>query len=70
MLLTSGLCCGIVDGYVCYKEGEPGKALFRVLSSWAVGLYGGMGITSVSHVAIVSSIFEAAANYGIFHKQG
>ncbi|KXH65714.1 hypothetical protein CSAL01_03224 [Colletotrichum salicis] len=38
VLLTSGLYCGIVDGYVCYKEGEPGKALFRVLSSWAVGL--------------------------------
>ncbi|KAG7059097.1 hypothetical protein JMJ77_0006465 [Colletotrichum scovillei] len=46
VLLTSGLYCGIIDGYVCYKEGEPGKGLFRVLSSWAVGLYGGLGITS------------------------
>ncbi|KAK0381875.1 hypothetical protein CPAR01_05489 [Colletotrichum paranaense] len=70
VLLTSGLYCGIVDGYVCYKEGEPVKALLRILSSWAVGLYGGLGITSVSHVTHVNSMFEAAVDYGILHPQG
>ncbi|KAK1703555.1 uncharacterized protein BDZ83DRAFT_595239 [Colletotrichum acutatum] len=70
VLLISGFYCGIVDGYVCYKEGESGKGLFRVLSSWAVGLYGGLGITSVSHVALVSSMFEIVANHEILHTQG
>ncbi|KAK1689362.1 hypothetical protein BDP55DRAFT_628689 [Colletotrichum godetiae] len=69
VLLTSGLYCGIVDGYVCYKEGETGKALFRVLSSWAVGLYGGLGITSVSHVFLLSYLSEATADFGNFRVQ-
>jgi hypothetical protein len=36
---------GAIDGYVCWKEGVPGKAVFRAISSAAVGLWGFYGMT-------------------------
>ncbi|CAG8950225.1 hypothetical protein HYFRA_00008463 [Hymenoscyphus fraxineus] len=36
---------GLVDGYVCWCEGVPGKALFRLASGVAISAWGGFGMT-------------------------
>jgi hypothetical protein len=37
---------GVADGYLCWKEGAVGTALFRFLSSVAVSSWGLLGMTS------------------------
>ncbi|KAL0935966.1 efflux pump antibiotic resistance [Colletotrichum truncatum] len=37
---------GIADGYVCYMEGVPGRALFRFLASAVLSGWGFLGLTS------------------------
>ncbi|KAL4951178.1 hypothetical protein BDW69DRAFT_170679 [Aspergillus filifer] len=37
---------GLVDGYVCWKEGVPGKAVFRLVSGLVISGWGFAGLTS------------------------
>ncbi|KAH7160666.1 hypothetical protein EDB81DRAFT_782735 [Dactylonectria macrodidyma] len=37
---------GAFDGYLCWKEGVPGRGLFRFLSSVVVGGWGLLGLSS------------------------
>ncbi|OAX81850.1 hypothetical protein ACJ72_03802 [Emergomyces africanus] len=37
---------GLVDGYVCWREGIPGKAVFRALMSILIAGWGWFGMTS------------------------
>jgi hypothetical protein len=37
---------GVVDAYVCWKEGVPGKAVFRATSAGLVALWGLLGMTA------------------------
>lgn len=36
---------GLVDGYVCWLEGVPGKAVFRLASGLAIAGWGWFGMT-------------------------
>jgi hypothetical protein len=45
VLITFGWI-GVIDGYVCWKEGVPGKAVMRSTSSLLVMLWGLLGMTS------------------------
>lgn len=36
---------GLVDGYVCWLEGVPGKAVFRLASGLAIAAWGWFGMT-------------------------
>ncbi|KAH6879456.1 hypothetical protein B0T10DRAFT_496474 [Thelonectria olida] len=36
---------GVVDGYLCWREGVPGVGLFRFVSSLVLGGYGYFGLT-------------------------
>ncbi|KAK2749495.1 hypothetical protein CKAH01_18020 [Colletotrichum kahawae] len=38
---------GLVDGYVCWREGELGSAVFRATSGIAIGTWGALGLTSM-----------------------
>ncbi|UQC90583.1 uncharacterized protein CLUP02_16113 [Colletotrichum lupini] len=37
---------GLVDGYVCWREGELGAAMFRATSGIVIGAWGMLGLTS------------------------
>ena len=37
---------GAVDGYVCWREGESGKAVFRFLSGVVIGGWGALSLTA------------------------
>ncbi|KAK1714126.1 hypothetical protein CaCOL14_011887 [Colletotrichum acutatum] len=37
---------GLVDGYVCWREGELGSAVFRATSGMVIGAWGMLGLTS------------------------
>ncbi|KAF0325773.1 hypothetical protein GQ607_006905 [Colletotrichum asianum] len=37
---------GLVDGYVCWREGEMGSAVFRATSGVVIGTWGALGLTS------------------------
>lgn len=37
---------GLVDGYVCWREGEMGSAVFRATSGIVIGTWGALGLTS------------------------
>ncbi|KAM5439824.1 hypothetical protein MferCBS31731_004234 [Microsporum ferrugineum] len=37
---------GLVDGYVCWREGVPGTALFRATSGLLIAGWGWFGLTS------------------------
>lgn len=37
---------GLVDGYVCWREGEPGAAIFRATCGIVIGAWGALGLTS------------------------
>lgn len=37
---------GLVDGYVCYREGVPGKAMFRFASGLLISAWGAFGMTA------------------------
>lgn len=40
-----GFYVGAVDACVCYREGVPGKAVFRGLSGGLIGVWGALGLT-------------------------
>jgi hypothetical protein len=46
IVLTSIGWIGVVDGYVCWKEGVPGKAVMRSTSSFLAALWGVFGMTA------------------------
>ncbi|EZG06236.1 hypothetical protein H106_04021 [Trichophyton rubrum CBS 735.88] len=37
---------GLVDGYVCWREGVPGKAVFRTVSGLLIAAWGWFSMTS------------------------
>lgn len=45
LLLTLGWA-GVVDGIVCWREGVPGRAIFRAASGAVIAVMGGLGITA------------------------
>ncbi|KAL2819087.1 hypothetical protein BDW59DRAFT_151683 [Aspergillus cavernicola] len=38
---------GLADGYVCWKEGVPGRGVFRAASGLAIAAWGWWGMTGV-----------------------
>lgn len=45
VMLVMGAYLGLVDGYVCWKEGMSGKAVFRCVSGMVIA---GFGMTSLT----------------------
>ncbi|KAJ6519174.1 hypothetical protein C8R45DRAFT_950423 [Mycena sanguinolenta] len=39
-------CVGLADGYVCWREGVPGQALFRLGVNLLIAGWGVLGLTS------------------------
>lgn len=37
---------GLVDGYVCWREGVPNKAIFRTVSGLLIAAWGWFGMTT------------------------
>ena len=46
ILALIGWYCGAVDGYVCWQQGVPGKAIFRMTAGFLVGGWGMLGLTA------------------------
>ncbi|KAK1236108.1 hypothetical protein PQX77_000652 [Marasmius sp. AFHP31] len=46
VLGAMGVWVGLVDGYVCWMEGVPGKAVFRGTAGMAIGMWGLAGLTA------------------------
>ncbi|KAL5044811.1 hypothetical protein BDW71DRAFT_95881 [Aspergillus fruticulosus] len=51
VLMILGGYVGAVDAWVCWKEGVPGKAVFRGLSGTCICLWGLLGLTGHSVTA-------------------
>ncbi|PTB73970.1 hypothetical protein M440DRAFT_1339175 [Trichoderma longibrachiatum ATCC 18648] len=45
VMSVMGAYLGLVDGYVCWKEGMTGKAVFRCVSGMAIAAWGLAGLT-------------------------
>jgi len=45
ILLCTGWV-GCIDGYVCWKEGVPGRAAFRFISGCVIAAWGWFGVTA------------------------
>ncbi|KAI9901032.1 hypothetical protein N3K66_002849 [Trichothecium roseum] len=45
-ILSSLLVAGVADGYLCWREGVPGRGVFRFACSVALGGWGLLGLTS------------------------
>ncbi|KAL6876965.1 hypothetical protein J3F83DRAFT_712490 [Trichoderma novae-zelandiae] len=45
VMSVMGAYLGLVDGYVCWKEGMPGKAVFRCSSGMGIAAWGLVGLT-------------------------
>ena len=45
MLAIMGFYLGVVDAWLCWREGVPRKAVFRLVSSFVVGGWGWAGMT-------------------------
>ncbi|KAI1818713.1 hypothetical protein GGS20DRAFT_526594 [Poronia punctata] len=45
IMAVTGAYCGLVDSYVVWKEGSPGKAIFRLVSSGLISAWGFWGCT-------------------------
>lgn len=48
VMVILGAYVGAVDGYVCWREGAPGKGLFRLLSGLAIAGWGWCAMTAGS----------------------
>lgn len=46
ILIASMFWVGLVDGWVCYKEGKPGSVMFRTGTTSVIALWGFLGMTS------------------------
>jgi hypothetical protein len=46
IMVVMGAYVGLVDGYVCWKEGVLNKAIFRTLSGAAIAAWGWFGMTA------------------------
>lgn len=46
VMAVTGTYCGLVDSYVVWKEGNPRKALFRLVTSGLLAAWGWAGWTS------------------------
>jgi hypothetical protein len=47
VMMIMGAYVGAVDGYACWKEGVPNKAIFRVASGATIAAWGWFGMTAV-----------------------
>ncbi|KAH0489341.1 hypothetical protein TgHK011_009774 [Trichoderma gracile] len=45
VMAVMGAYLGLVDGYVCWKEEMPGKAVFRCVSGMMIAAWGLAGLT-------------------------
>ena len=45
-ILSLMLYVAMVDGWVCWQEGVPGRAVFRLCAGVVVGGWGLLGLTS------------------------
>ncbi|KAH8701778.1 hypothetical protein BGW36DRAFT_424081 [Talaromyces proteolyticus] len=48
VLTILGAYVGLVDGYVCVREGVPNKAVFRTVSGLAIAAWGFLGMTGTT----------------------
>lgn len=48
VMAVTGAYAGLVDSYVVWKAGNPGKAASRLISSWMVAAWGFAGLTASS----------------------
>lgn len=46
VMVVMGAYVGAVDAYVCWREGVPGKAVFRGLSGAVIAAWGWCGMTA------------------------
>jgi hypothetical protein len=46
IMIIMGAYVGAVDGYVCWREGVPNKAIFRAASGAAIAAWGWFGMTA------------------------
>ncbi|KAH8895975.1 hypothetical protein GQ53DRAFT_743904 [Thozetella sp. PMI_491] len=46
ILALTGAYAGLVDSYIVWREGMPGKALFRLVASWMLSACGFVGLTA------------------------
>lgn len=46
VMVILGSYVGAADGYVCWREGVPDKAVFRSLSGLAIAVWGWYGMTT------------------------
>jgi hypothetical protein len=45
IMAIGGAYCGLVDSYVVWREGKPGKAVFRLVASGFLSAWGFLGLT-------------------------
>lgn len=48
MLTARSWIVGLADGYVCWQEGVPGRAVFRLASGLVIAAWGWFGMTAGS----------------------
>lgn len=46
VMAVTGAYAGVVDSYIVWKEGNPSKAVFRLISSGLIAAWGYAGLTS------------------------
>ncbi|KAJ7033127.1 hypothetical protein C8F04DRAFT_1210959 [Mycena alexandri] len=46
IMAVTGAYAGLVDSYVVWEEGNPSKAVFRLVSSWLIAAWGVAGMTA------------------------
>lgn len=51
LLTLMGGYLGLVDSYVCWRQGNPGKAVFRLVTSLGLGAWGFFGQTSGARIS-------------------
>lgn len=52
VMSVMGAYLGLVDSYVCWKEGMPGKAVFRCVSGIVIAGLGLIGLTEGSQGSV------------------
>lgn len=49
ILAVTGAYAGVIDSYLVWREGKPGKAVFRLVSSLLISAWGIAGWTTAVH---------------------